>query len=192
MSLGRRKTERQAEFWVATGDLAGGPGHLFYDRLNRLLDQAGFDRFVEELCAPHYEQTGRRSIPPGRYFRMLLVGYFEGIDSQRGIAWRCADSLSLRRFLFLELHEESPDHSSLTNTRNRLPTVLFEQVFAFVFEPGAGAEAAQGRAADGGGRLDDAGGQRGDEGDHSQGFGRRLEGVPEAVDAGRGSDRRGR
>lgn len=132
MSLGRRKTERQAEFWVATQDLAGGPGHIFYDRLNQLLDEAGFDRFIEELCEPYYEPTGRASIPPGRYFRMLLVGYFEGIDSQRGIAWRCADSLSLRRFLFLELSDESPDHSSLTNTRNRLPAVIFEQVFAFV------------------------------------------------------------
>lgn len=132
MSLGRKKSERQAEFWVATADLSGGPGHVFYDRLNTLLDEAGFDKFVEELCRPFYRATGRESIPPGRYFRMLLVGYFEGIDSQRGIAWRCADSLSLRRFLFLELVEESPDHSSLTNTRNRLPPEIFQQVFAFV------------------------------------------------------------
>lgn len=132
MSLGRRKQERQGEFWVATHDLAGGPGHIFYDRLNKLLDEAGFDPFVEDLCEPYYKETGRGSIPPGRYFRMLLVGYFEGIDSQRGIAWRCADSLSLRRFLFLETRDESPDHSSLTNTRNRLPVELFEQVFAFV------------------------------------------------------------
>ena len=132
MSLGRRQQERQAEFWIATHDLAGGPGHVFYDRLNTLLDEAGFDRFVEGLCEPYYQETGRGSIPPGRYFRMLLVGYFEGIDSQRGIAWRCCDSLSLRRFLFLELNEASPDHSSLTNTRNRLPAELFEQVFAFV------------------------------------------------------------
>src|SRR5690349_7872839 len=132
MSLGRKKSERQVEFWVATADLSGGPGHIFYDRLNKLLDEAGFDKFVEELCRPFYRATGRESIPPGRYFRMLLVGYFEGIDSQRGIAWRCADSLSLRRFLFLELVEESPDHSSLTNTRNRLPPEVFQQVFAFV------------------------------------------------------------
>src|SRR5690349_5690997 len=132
MSLGRKKSERQVEFWVATADLSGGPGHIFYDRLNKLLDEAGFDKFVEELCRPFYRATGRESIPPGRYFRMLLVGYFEGIDSQRGIAWRCADSLSLRRFLFLERAEESPDHSSLTRIRERLPHEVYEQVFAFV------------------------------------------------------------
>lgn len=132
MSLGRRTSERQGEFWIATADLAGGPGHVFYDRLNKLLDEAGFDKFAEELCGPFYRASGRESIPPGRYFRMLLVGYFEGIDSQRGIAWRCADSLSLRRFLFLERAEESPDHSSLTRIRERLPHEIYEQVFAFV------------------------------------------------------------
>jgi hypothetical protein len=132
MSLGRRTSERQAEFWIATSDLAGGTGHIFHNRLNKLLDEAGFDTCVDDLCRPHYEATGRPSIPPGRYFRMLLVGDFEGIDSQRGIAWQCADSLSLRRCLFPELAEESPDHSSLTNTRNRLPPEVFRQVFAFL------------------------------------------------------------
>ena len=133
MGMGRRKRERQAEFWVARDSLPQTPRHVFYDSLNRLLDEGGFDKFLETLCAPYYaEGVGRGSIPPGRYFRMLLIGYFEGIDSQRGIAWRCADSLSLRQFLFLELHEESPDHSSLTRVRNRLPLDVHEQVFEFV------------------------------------------------------------
>ncbi|MGH7130181.1 MAG: transposase, partial [Planctomycetaceae bacterium] len=131
--MGRRKRERQAEFWVASEALPQTPRHVFYDLLNRLLDEAKFDQFVESVCEPHYaRETGRGSIPPGRYFRMLLVGYFEGIDSQRGIAWRCADSLSLRQFLFLELHETAPDHSSLTRVRNRLPLEVHERVFQFV------------------------------------------------------------
>jgi transposase len=128
---GRRSGQ---ELWVATEALASVPKHVFYDKLNGLLDEAGFDRFVEELCEPFYEKTGRDSIPPGRYFRMLFVGYFEGLDSQRGIAWRCADSLSLRNFLFLEASEESPDHSSLTRIRERLPLFVHERVFAFVLE----------------------------------------------------------
>ena len=134
MGMGRRGQDRQQEFWVATDALASGPQHVFYDKLNRLLDDAGFDAFVEKLCEPFYSKTGRDSIPPGRYFRMLFVGYFEEIDSQRGIAWRCSDSLSLRRFLFLDASEDSPEHSSLTRIRNRLPLVIHEQVFAFVLQ----------------------------------------------------------
>ncbi|WP_439621621.1 transposase [Gemmata sp.] len=109
------------------------PGHAFYDRLNRILAESEFDRFVEDLCRPHYaEEVGRPSVPPGTYFRMLFVGYFEGIDSQRGIAWRCADSLSLRAFLAIPFGEASPDHSSLTKIRKRLPEVIHERVFAHV------------------------------------------------------------
>lgn len=134
MGMGRRAGERQQELWIATGALASVPKHVFYDKLNELLDEAGFDRFVEELCEPFYAERGRDSIPPGRYFRMLFVGYFEELDSQRGIAWRCADSLSLRNFLFLEASQESPDHSSLTRIRERLPLFVHEQVFAFVLE----------------------------------------------------------
>jgi len=129
MALGKRNGERQAEFWVATQDLSSGPRHVFYDTLNQVLAQAGFDPFAEELCEPFYAQQGRPSIPPGVYFRMLFVGYFEGIDSQRGIAWRCEDSLSLRRFFGIPLGEETPDHSSLTRIRDRLPLVIHEQVF---------------------------------------------------------------
>jgi transposase len=133
MALGRRKRERQAELWVPTANVAAGPGHPFYNQLNRLLAEAGFDEYVEELCRPHYaEQRGRPSIPPGVYFRMLFVGYFEGLDSQRGIAWRCADSLALKAFLGYALTEATPEHSSLTRVRQRLPEAVHEQVFAFV------------------------------------------------------------
>src|SRR5436305_5142134 len=133
MSMGRRPTEQQPEFWVPTADLPQSPGHVFYDKLNQLLTETGFDRFVEELCRPYYaDGTGRESIPPGIYVRMLLVGYFEGLDSQRAIAWRCADSLSLRVFLGTAAAEATPDHSSLTRIRQRLPLAVHEQVFAFV------------------------------------------------------------
>ena len=97
MAMGRCEGERQMPLWIAGTDLPSGPGHPFYKRLDTILAKHGFDRFVEGLCAPYYaEKMGRPSIPPGVYFRMLMVGYFEGIDSERGIAWRCADSLSLR------------------------------------------------------------------------------------------------
>ena len=133
MGMGRRKWERQQEFWVTTTSLPDVPQHVFYEKLNRLLDEHDFDRFVEDLCEPYYvANVGRDSIPPGLYFRMLFVGYFEDIDSQRGIAWRCADSRSLRSFLFLENHESSPDHSSLSRISGRLPLEVYEQVFCFV------------------------------------------------------------
>jgi len=135
MALGRRKNERQQDFWVTTADLPRSEGHVFYRKLNKLLGEAKFDEFVETLCKPHYHDTmGRPGIPPGTYFRMLLVGYFEGIGSQRGIAWRCADSLSLREFLSVGLTENSPDHSSLTRVRDRLPLSVHEQVFQFVLQ----------------------------------------------------------
>lgn len=133
MSLGRRKRERQQDFWVATTRLPRSVGHVFYRKLNELLREADFDRFVETLCEPFYHDTqGRPSIPPGVYFRMLVVGYFEGIGSQRGIAWRCADSLSLREFLGIPLTESTPDHSSLTRVRDRLPLEIHAAVFEFV------------------------------------------------------------
>jgi len=132
MAMGRREAG-QASMWVLTQDLARSPGHAFYDKLNEVLDAGGFDRFVEELCAPHYAAVqGRPSIPPGVYFRMLFIGYFEGLDSQRAIAWRCADSRSLRAFLRIDVSQGTPDHSSMTNTRKRSPEEVFWQVFAFV------------------------------------------------------------
>ena len=110
MALGRRIQEQQPSFWIAVGELPRSEGHVFYRKLNHLLREAGFDEFVESLCEPYYHDTlGRPGIPPGVYFRMLLVGYFEGLGSQRGIAWRCADSLSLREFLGIRLGEETPD-----------------------------------------------------------------------------------
>jgi len=134
MALGKQEADQQ-EFWIPTQDLPKSPGHPFYQRLNDVLRSADFDRFTEELCAPYYaEKMGRPSIPPGVYFRMLLVGYFEGIGSQRGIAWKCADSLTLREFLGLPLNERSPDHSSLTRIRQRLPVEAHVKVFQKVLE----------------------------------------------------------
>jgi transposase len=132
MALGRRGGVEEG-LWVPTTELPRSPGHPFYERVHRVLSEAGFDRFVEDLCRPHYAAVqGRPSIPPGTYFRMLMVGYFEGIDSQRGIAWRCSDSLALREFLGLSVSQRVPDHSSLTVIRQRLPLELHEEVFAFV------------------------------------------------------------
>ncbi|WP_437207150.1 transposase [Planctomicrobium sp. SH664] len=129
MRLGKREESRQQEFWMPVQNLSKRPGHVFDDKLNQVLTQAGFDRILEDLCRPFYARTGRLSIPPGVSFRMLLVGDFEGIDSQRGITWRCEDSLSLWRFLGILLGKETPDHSSLTRIRDRLPLNIHEQVF---------------------------------------------------------------
>jgi len=136
MGMGRRPRERPSELFVATADLPRSAGHVFYEKLNELLASAGFDGYVETLCAPYYDATGngRPSIPPGVYFRMLLVGYFEGIGSQRGIAWRCSDSLSLRQFLGLPLTESPPDHSHLTRGRDRLPQEVHEGVLQWVLK----------------------------------------------------------
>lgn len=132
MALGRRKQDQQQQMFVTTTSLPRSPGHPFYVALNKLLAEAKFDEFVEQLCAPLYAEGGRPSIPPGVYFRMLLIGYFEGIDSQRGIAWRCSDSMSLRTFLGLSVTEASPDQSSLTVIRRRIPKEVVDEVFAFV------------------------------------------------------------
>ena len=134
MALGRRKG-KQESLWVAGKDLPRSMGHPFYCALEKVLVAGDFDRFVEDLCAEHYaKRQGRPSIPPGMYFRMLFVGYFEGMTSQRGIAWRCQDSLSIRDFLGLGPAERSPDHSSMTVIRKRLPFEIFEAVFRFVLE----------------------------------------------------------
>ena len=119
MAMGKKRTrDRQASMWVATADLPKSAGHPFYARLNRVLDDAGFDTFVEAQCAPFYaDGIGRPSLAPGRYFRLLLLGYFEGLDSERAIAWRAADSLSIRHFLDFALHEAPPDHSTPCRAR---------------------------------------------------------------------------
>ncbi len=136
MGMGRRPRERQSELFVATADLPRSAGHVFYEKLSELLASVGFDDYVENLCAPYYDETGngRPSIPPGVYFRMVVVGYFEGIGSQRGIAWRCSDSLSLRQFLGLPLTESPPDHSHLTRTRDRLPLEVHAAIMQWVLE----------------------------------------------------------
>ena len=129
MTLGKRKQEQQA-LWVATTELPRSPGHPFYKRLNQLLAEDGFDVWAEKLCEPHYHATlGRPGIPPGIYFRMVLVGYFEGISSQRGIAWRCCDSRSLAEFLGFGPTDETPDHSSMSRVAQRLPHEIHEALF---------------------------------------------------------------
>src|SRR6476660_4108221 len=134
MALGRQG-ERQADLVVGWAELPRSPGHAFYDRLQAILIEAGFDGFAEGQCAPYYaSKRGRPSLPPGRYFRLHLVGYFEGIDSERGLEWRCADSLSLREFLRLGMTERVPDHSWLSKTRSRLPLEIHEAVFTWVLQ----------------------------------------------------------
>ncbi len=131
MSMGRREG-KQSDLWISHKDVAGAPGHRFYEKLNELLAERRFDREVESLCARYYaeaDEAGRPSIPPGVYFRMLLIGYFEGLESERGIAWRCADSLSLKSFIGVAATEATPDHSSLSRIRKRLPKEVYEQVF---------------------------------------------------------------
>jgi transposase len=119
--------------WIASNAVASSPGHPFYEKLERVLRDAGFDEFVESECASYYaKKQGRPSIPPGVYFRMLLIGYFERIDSERGICWRCADSLSLRGFLGLGLDQSTPEHSSLSRIRRRLPLEVHDAVFGWV------------------------------------------------------------
>lgn len=145
MALGKRKREQQ-EMWVATTDLPKSPGHPFYIKLNRLLAEAGFDDWVERLCAPYYHAVmGRPSIPPGVYFRMILMGYFEGVASQRGIAWRCGDSRSLAEFLGYGQQDSTPDHSCLSRTHQRLPLDVHEQVFVFVLQIAADKKLVDGR-----------------------------------------------
>jgi transposase len=134
MAMGTRKhRQRQEQLWVTHTELATGPGHPFYTRLNELLDQEKFDEFVESECAQFYaENNGRPSLPPGTYFRLLLIGYFEGIDSERGIAWRAADSLGLRQFLRIGLDEDTPDHSTISRTRRLIDLETHRKVFLWV------------------------------------------------------------
>jgi transposase len=145
MAMGRRK-DVQTDFWVATQDLPSSPGHPFYKRLNEVLDAADFDRFCESSCEKFYAPTmGRPSVRPGVYFRMLMIGYFEKLDSERQIAWRCADSLSLRAFLRLEPQAKTPDHSSLSRTRQRIDLDTHQAVFDWVLKRLAEYELLKGR-----------------------------------------------
>ena len=147
MAMGKKPAARPgAPLWVTTADLPTNAGHPFFERLNRVLEDAGFDAFVEGLCAVFYAaRMGRPSLRPGRYFRMLFIGYFEGLSSERGIAWRVADSLSLRSFLDLELTEASPDHSTLSRTRRLIDDETHEAVFTWVLEQLSAADLVQGK-----------------------------------------------
>ena len=131
--------------WIATSDLPRTAAHPFYERMNRILDKAGFDAYVEKLCAPFYaERMGRPSLLPGRYFRLLLIGYFEGLDSERAIAWRVADSFALRRFLDLELPEAPPDHSTISRTRRLIDLETHREVFTWMLKRLAEADLVKG------------------------------------------------
>jgi transposase len=134
MAMGRRKKRvRQEQLWVPTAELPVSAGHPFYERLNRLLDEKKFDEFVETLCAPFYAaKLGRPGLAPGIYFRLLMVGYFEGIDSERGIAWRASDSLSIRSFVRIALDETAPDHSTISRTRRLIDVETHQAVFQWV------------------------------------------------------------
>ena len=132
MAMGEQG-ERQGDLMVSWSEMPRGPGHVFYDRLQELLIEADFDGFAEERCRPFYAaRMGAPSVPPGRYFRMHLVGYFEGIHSERGLEWRCSDSLSLREFLRLGKRARVPDHSWLSRTRKRLPLEVHGDVFDWI------------------------------------------------------------
>src|SRR5450432_763939 len=134
MGMGtRRARQRQEQLWITHTELVSGPGHPFYKRLNQLLDSEKFDEFCEAECAPFYaDSNGRPSLTPGTYFRLLLVGYFEGIDSERGIAWRTADSLGLRQYLGFGLDEKTPDHSTISRTRRLIDVETHRKVFLWV------------------------------------------------------------
>jgi transposase len=145
MAMGKRKGE-QAPMWVASADLPVSPGHPFYAKLNATLNESGFDRFAEAECQQFYAPVmGRPSLAPGRYFRLLLVGYFEGLDSERGIAWRAADSLAVRSFVGLGLDTAAPDHSTISRTRRLIALETHRAVFTWVQERLAAADLLKGR-----------------------------------------------
>ncbi|HEV2041881.1 MAG TPA: transposase [Casimicrobiaceae bacterium] len=132
MAMGTRTSE-QAPLWIAASELPKSPGHPFYVRLSAVLDAHDFDGFVEDLCGGFYAPVmGRPSLAPGRYFRLLLIGYFEGLDAERGIAWRAADSLAVRGFLRLALDETAPDHSTISRTRRLIDLETHRAVFTWV------------------------------------------------------------
>ena len=129
----RKQREKQEGLWIAHTELATVPGHPFYQKLNELLEAERFDEFVEARCAKFYAvKYGRPSLTPGIYFRSLLLGYFEGIGAERGIAWRLADSLALRRFVGIALDEYTPDHSTISRTRRLIDVDTHREVFGWV------------------------------------------------------------
>ena len=145
--MGRRKDRaRTPGLWIATNELPVTGGHPFYQRLNQVLDAHGFDDFLEAQCAPFYAaKLGRPSLTPGTYFRLLLIGYFEGLDSERGIAWRTADSLALRGFLGLGLNEATPEHSTISRTRRLIDLETHRAVFTWILQVLATADLVKGK-----------------------------------------------
>jgi transposase len=135
MAMGKRRG-RQQDLWIAAAKLPKTPRHIFYDRVNEVLKGEGFDEFAEKECVGFYksETIGRPSIAPGVYFRMLLIGYFEGIDAERGIAWRCADSLSLKSFLGYALTEDTPDHCTVSRTRRLIDLETHGRLFTWMLQ----------------------------------------------------------
>src|SRR5437764_1658184 len=135
MAMGtRKKRQRQENLWYG-GELPTAPGHPFYKRLNDVLDTSGFDPFCETECAGFYHhKLGRPSLPPGQYFRIMMIGFFEGLDSERGIAWRLADSLTLRQFLSFGLDEQTPDHVTISRTRRLIAGETHQRIFTWVLE----------------------------------------------------------
>src|SRR5438132_5857529 len=135
MAMGTRKQrQRQESLWYGA-ELPAAPGHPFYKRLSEVLDDAKFDLFCETNCGGFYHQKlGRPSLPPGQYFRIMMIGFFEGLDSERGIAWRLADSLTLRQFLSIGLDEKTPDHVTISRTRRLIDAETHQRVFSWVLE----------------------------------------------------------
>jgi transposase len=144
MALGKREAKQQ-DLFVTSEALQAAPGHSFYDRLGKLLLSQDFDEFAEEICAPFYAEKGRPSLPPGTYFRLMLLGYFERLCSERQIAWRVADSLTLRQFLGYSLSERTPDHSTISKTRRRLSLDVHQAIFVRVLQILADAKLLRGK-----------------------------------------------
>jgi transposase len=146
MAMGKRKRRpKQVSIWVATQDLPRSAAHPFYARLNQILDAHDFDGYVEGLCRRFYADEGRPGLPPGRYFRLLLIGYFEGLDAERAIAWRAADSFAVREFLGLVLPDAPPDHSTISRTRRLIDLETHEAVFTWILQRLADADLVNGK-----------------------------------------------
>ena len=139
MALGKRKTQQQERIWIEAASLRRPASHPFHERLNQILDEKKFDEFSELQCHKFSsEGTGRPGLAPGIYFRLLLIGYFEGIDSERGIAWRVSDSMSLRSFLEIGPDEATPDHSTISRTRRLIDMETHQSIFSWILEILAG------------------------------------------------------
>ena len=145
MAMGRRNRESQEQLFLVTHQMPQSQGHPFYLKLNKLLAAYSFDDFCEQVCEEFYARGGRPGLAPGIYFRMLLIGFFENISSERGIAWRCADSLSLREFLGLTLDQSVPDHSTVSRTRRLIPYETHLTVFTWVLKVAADQDLLKGK-----------------------------------------------